>query len=165
MLQPFKYLTELQRHSPSLSRLPAWLKAAALIVVGAAPFLTLQAIFDIGVTGHISQTPYTLYLQREQPGSTFGFHTFDPIAKGQSTLPQMRKDLEFSKTYFALHHPGNFWKPWLATQHPPGFAERPAYFAMIADTTLPRTIPKLPPLWASRDDPKNKEELQCIGSM
>jgi hypothetical protein len=27
MLQPFKYLTELQRHSPSLSRLPARLKA------------------------------------------------------------------------------------------------------------------------------------------
>lgn len=117
--------------------LPAWLKPAAMIVVGAAPFLTLQAIFDIGVTGHLWQTPYTLYLQREQPGATFGFHTFDPIAKGQSTLPQMRKDLEFSKTYFAVHEPGNFWKPWLATQHPPGFAERPAYFAMIADTTLP----------------------------
>jgi hypothetical protein len=114
-----------------------WLNPAALVVAGAAPFLLLQVIFNLGVTSHIFQTPYTLYLQREQPGATFGFHQFDPAAKGQSTLPQMQKDLEFSKTYFALHQLDNFWNPWLITQHPQGFADRPAYLAMIADATLP----------------------------
>ena len=117
-----------------------WLKAAALIIAGAAPFLILQIIFDVGVTGHALETPYTLYLQREQPGATFGFHHFDPTARGQSTLPQMQRDLEFSQTYFALHQPDNFWKPWLFTQHPHGFSPRPAYFAMIADTTLPASF-------------------------
>jgi len=114
-----------------------WLKPAALVTAGAAPFLLLQVIFNLGVTAHILQTPYTLYLHREQPGATFGFHQFNPAAKGQSTLPQMQKDLEFSKTYFALHQPDNFWKPWLFTQHPQGFGDRPPYLAMIADTTLP----------------------------
>jgi hypothetical protein len=113
------------------------LMATGLVVAGAAPFLLMQGVFNVGVTGHLTQTPYTLYLQREQPGATFGFHTFDPSTRGRSTLPQMQRDLEFSKTYFAMHQPGNFWKPWLVTRHPTGFADRPSYFAMIADTTLP----------------------------
>ncbi|HXE53392.1 MAG TPA: glycosyltransferase family 39 protein [Tepidisphaeraceae bacterium] len=109
----------------------------ALLIVGAVPFLGLQVRFDQAVTGHPFQTPYTTYLAEQVPGSTFGFHRFNPAAEPQSTLPQMRRDYELTKSYLALHQPQNFLSPWIRGQHPAGFAPRPAYLAMIADTTLP----------------------------
>jgi hypothetical protein len=110
------------------------------MVAGAAPFLALQIAFDLRVTGHVFETPYTLYLNREQPGAAFGFHQFDPNAHPQSALAQQRADYAFSQTYFARHQPDNFWWPWLKTQYPTGYQPRPAYFAMIADTTLPARL-------------------------
>ena len=117
-----------------------WLITLSAIVAGAVPFLALQVAFDIGVTGHALQTPYTLYLNREQPGASFGFHRFDPTARPESVLPQQRTDYAFSQTYFARHQLDNFWQPWLQTQYPPGYQPRPAYLAMIADTTLPERL-------------------------
>jgi hypothetical protein len=114
-----------------------WAATFAAIATGAAPFLALQIVFDIGVTGHALKTPYTLYLQQEQPGATFGFHRFDPAAQPQSALPQQRADYAFSKTYLSRHQLDHFWKPWLQTQYPSGYQPRPAYLAMIADTSLP----------------------------
>jgi hypothetical protein len=49
----------------------------------------------------------------------------------------MQKDYALSRTYLERHTPRNFLKPWLITQSPEGFPQRPAYLAMIADTTLP----------------------------
>jgi hypothetical protein len=114
-----------------------WVTTIAAIVAGAAPFLALQLVFDTGVTGHPLRTPYTDYLEREQPGATFGFHRFDPNAQPASTLPQQKADYAFSRTYFARHQPNNFWGPWLWTQYPAGYTPRPAYLAMIAETALP----------------------------
>jgi hypothetical protein len=117
-----------------------WLSTIALLVTGAAPFLALQVAFDLRVTGHALQTPYTLYLNREQPGATFGFHRFDPNAQPQSILPSQRADYALSQTYFARHQVDNFWQPWLQTQYPPGYQPRPGYLAMIADTALPARL-------------------------
>ena len=112
-------------------------RTAIVSVLGMLPFVAIQLVFNVGVTSHVAQTPYTLYLQRYQPGSVFGVHAFDPDAAPQSTLPQMQKDYALSRTYLQRHTPGNFIKPWLFTQTPEGFPPRPAYLAMIADTTLP----------------------------
>ena len=123
---------------PAAALVIARRKPVALVgLAGMMPFLVLQLIFNVGVTSHITQTPYTLYLQRYQPGSVFGLRAFDPRATPQTSLPQMQKDYALSRTYLQLHTPANFLRPWLFAESPDGFNPRPAYLSMIADTTLP----------------------------
>lgn len=113
----------------------------------AAPFIALQLAFNVGVTGRWFDSPYTLYLRQEVPGGGFGFHQLDPAAAPLSSLPQFHADYELSKTYFAVHQPNNFWKPWISITRLADFPDRPPYLAMIADTTLPMRwmIVLLPP--------------------
>jgi hypothetical protein len=110
---------------------------ALIALAGMTPFFAIQLIFNVGVTSHVAQTPYTLYLQRYQPGSVIGIRNFDPSAAPQTSLPQMQKDYALSRTYLQRHTPGNFLASWLHAQTPEGFSSRPSYLAMIADTTLP----------------------------
>lgn len=58
---------DLRRQSP-----PAIIRNALLLLAGAAPFLALQGVFDLGVTGRLFKTPYVLYLDQNQPGTVFG---------------------------------------------------------------------------------------------
>ena len=58
------------------------------VVLVATPFLSLELMLNKGTTGHWFQAPHTLYLQRDQPQTTYGFHTPDPQARPQSTLAQ-----------------------------------------------------------------------------
>src|SRR5205814_2708103 len=53
----------------TFTRLPSQKKYSTLlsIVFAAAPFIALQMIFNIGVTGDALHTPYQLYLQNDQP--------------------------------------------------------------------------------------------------
>jgi 4-amino-4-deoxy-L-arabinose transferase-like glycosyltransferase len=82
-----------------------WLATGALVVAGAAPFLSLQIIFDLGVTGHAFETPYTHLLREEQPGVAFGFPHFDPAAKVNSSLPPKQAYYDWCKPYLKDHHP------------------------------------------------------------
>ena len=59
-----------------------------VVILAAAPFLSLQLVLNKGTTGHWLQAPHTLYLERDQPQTTYGFHTPDPQARPQSTLAQ-----------------------------------------------------------------------------
>lgn len=102
------------------------LLAPLAIVVAAAPFLTLQIIFDNGVTGHALRAPYTYYLEQDQPGSSFGFHKYDPAARPQSSLAQKQDNYRWVQPYLAHHTPGEAPSRGLRT-----------YFPMIADVTLP----------------------------
>jgi len=72
------------------ARAPAalWLRQAAMLVIGALPFLLLQLVFNLGVTGHTFKTPYQLYLEQSQPGSVFGTGAVATDKPLQSTLPQ-----------------------------------------------------------------------------
>jgi len=65
-----------------------WLINAAMLFIGAAPFLAIQLIFNLGVTGKPLVSPYVLYLQQSQPGSTFGAGAVQGNAPLQSALPQ-----------------------------------------------------------------------------
>ena len=114
---------------------PQVIVTAGMLLIGALPFSALQLVFDIGVTGNAFKTPYTLYLDRNQPGSTFGFHRFDPKLKPASALPQIQADYELTKTYLRHHQPDNFLGPWLHTTE-----SRPPHLEMIAGTTLPAGI-------------------------
>ena len=114
---------------------PRVVLSVGLVLLGVIPFLALQLVFDLKVTGHPFKTPYTLYLDRNQPGSTFGLHHFDPTLKPMSTLPQIQADYELTKTYLRHHQPDNFVGPWFRTTE-----SRPPYLAMIAGTTLPAGI-------------------------
>lgn len=86
---------------------------SALLVLGAAPFLALQAVFDKGVTGSYVKTPYTLYLEQDQPGTAFGFHPFDPAARPRSPLPQKQ---DYYDVFFApavrRHQPDMVLPTW-----------------------------------------------------
>ena len=99
----------------------------ALVVLGALPFLSLQAYFNKGVTGRLTQTPYGWYLERDQPGTSLGFHPYDPAAQPQSTLPQKRDYYRtFMAGYIREHQPDTFAQAWALRSLP-----------MLVDTTLP----------------------------
>jgi hypothetical protein len=61
------------------------------LVGGAMPFLLLQLVFNIGVTGSWHRTPFQMYADRDYPGSALGFHPYDPSARPVSKLPQKQK--------------------------------------------------------------------------
>jgi 4-amino-4-deoxy-L-arabinose transferase-like glycosyltransferase len=60
------------------------------VVLGALPFLSLQLIFDRGVTGHWLQTPITTYGRANFPGLTLGFRPHPEATESTSPLPQVR---------------------------------------------------------------------------
>ena len=63
---------------------------AAAVVAGAAPFLALQLVFNVGVTGRFTKTPFTFYNDRDQPMLQYGFPTYDPTLQLKTTLLQKR---------------------------------------------------------------------------
>ncbi len=67
-------------------------KTALVIILGAAPFLSLQAIFNHRITGSVFEFPFNFYANRDAPQTTWGFHAFDPTVRPQSKLPQ-KQDL------------------------------------------------------------------------
>jgi hypothetical protein len=83
------------------------------IVLAAMPFLIMQAIFDVGVTGNIFHTPYSAYLAQDQPGTEFGFHAVDPRARPASTLVEKQEFYQWTQTYVAEHQPGKFFTAWI----------------------------------------------------
>lgn len=76
-------LIQLRRH-----RISDAMRTIMLVAAGMAPFLSLQLLFDEGVTGHLLQTPYQFYIQRNHPGTEYGFRRFDPRARPRTKLPQ-----------------------------------------------------------------------------
>jgi hypothetical protein len=113
-----------------------WALTGAMLLLGAAPFLSLQIAFDIGVTGHALQTPYTFYLHQDQPGAQYGIHRFDPTAHPASKLPQKTSYYEWCKAFFQRHQPGNFLAAWISDQRNVGPPHAP-YLLMLVDSTLP----------------------------
>lgn len=64
-------------------------------ILGAIPFLALQAYFNVSVTGSVFETPYVAYLKINQPGTVFGESTAlrpdgQPVLAPETSLPQKR---------------------------------------------------------------------------
>jgi 4-amino-4-deoxy-L-arabinose transferase-like glycosyltransferase len=66
------------------------IRSAIALLAGAMPFLILQLIFDVGVTGRAFKTPYVQYLNQNQPGSTLGSVPSGQAALPETALPQKR---------------------------------------------------------------------------
>jgi hypothetical protein len=78
-------LWELRRQG--ISKLAA---TGALLIAGAFPFFALQAVFNHGVTGSWTKTPYITYLEHSQPQTAYGFHDVDTVPEPQTQVPQKR---------------------------------------------------------------------------
>lgn len=106
------------------------LKLFGSIILGALPFLTLQVVFDLGVTGKPFLTPFDLYAQRDYPGTTIGFHTYDPTRRPVSIIPQ-KQAFHDTWTLPAIrnHTPGNVLRDWA-----------PERLRMILDNLLPHVM-------------------------
>ena len=107
-----------------------WLAAAALILVAATPFLVVQLVFDKGVTGHWLETPFKFYLDRNAPGSGFGFHPFDPSLRAESSPPQKQDYYQqWVVPFIQRHQPGTVVRAWAGR-----------YLPMILDVTMPARL-------------------------
>lgn len=110
-----------------MSKPRAWIGAAALLALGAAPFLSIQLAFDKGVTGHYFQTPFRAYLDRDVPGTEFGFPAYHSSARPQSCVPQKQDYYgNWVAPFIRLHQPGQLLRSWAGR-----------WFPMIVDTTMP----------------------------
>jgi hypothetical protein len=107
-----------------------WIRVGCLLVLGAAPFLALQLVFNKGVTGHLFQTPFRMYLDRDAPGTQLGFPVAGAHARPQSVVAQKQEYYSnWVKPFIAEHQPGQILKSW---------AEK--WFPMIVDTTMPARV-------------------------
>ncbi|MGD1275997.1 MAG: hypothetical protein ABR964_02085 [Tepidisphaeraceae bacterium] len=66
-------LIQLWRQRPAI-----WLSTAGCILLSAAPFLTLQAVQNVGVTGKWTMSPSAYVFEKEYPGFPIGFGRLDP---------------------------------------------------------------------------------------
>jgi hypothetical protein len=82
-------------------------RAVLAILAGMIPFLVLQLVLDRGITGKWLHTPFDLYAERDYPGTTYGFHTFDPNARPVSQLPQKQWVYERYELMRREHRPAN----------------------------------------------------------
>lgn len=86
----------------------------ATLVLAAAPFLALQAVFNFGVTHSLLKTPFQLYQERDYPNTGFGFPHFDPAARPASVIPQKQAwYVEWAMPYIQRHQPATIVQSWL----------------------------------------------------
>jgi hypothetical protein len=103
------------------------LAAAALIVVGAIPFLAIQAVLNHGVSGSWTRSPFSVYADRDMPGTSYGFHPLDPAARPQSVIVQKQLGFQYwTRPFIERHQPGRIVEDWWRNRLP-----------LIADVTLP----------------------------
>jgi hypothetical protein len=89
-------------------------KSLGWMAAGAVPMLVIQLISNVGVTGHLFETPFRYYADRDHPLTSFGFHKYDPSAAPVSDLPQKR-DLYFNEyvPQIIAHTPKDAVSQWL----------------------------------------------------
>ncbi len=95
------------------------LLTAAVVLACAAPFVCLQLIFNVGVSGKISQLPYTLYNKQDWPHMAIGVPVFDPAVKPQSHLAQKQQMYdEWLVPFILQHQPDNWLRVWINKRIP-----------------------------------------------
>jgi hypothetical protein len=73
-----------------LRRRPRPMRTLVLILAAAAPWIAIQLVSNVGITGHLLTTPFRTYADRDYPGTSYGFHPDRPDAVPKSDLPQKR---------------------------------------------------------------------------
>jgi hypothetical protein len=98
------------------SREPAKLaiaKTLLALVVAVAPFLALQVVQNIGMTGNWWEFPEARYADETYPAPMLGFHYYDPSALHRPKLlqKQMLND-ELVAPLYEMHRPANIVNVW-----------------------------------------------------
>ncbi|HEV8291375.1 MAG TPA: hypothetical protein VGP94_05610 [Tepidisphaeraceae bacterium] len=95
------------------------LATIALVIAGAAPFLTLQIVMNHNITGHWRTPAWQYYSNRDFPQTTMGFAKFDPSIRPVSRLPQKRDIYDlFVRQAVEQHQPGKILHQWLTFRGP-----------------------------------------------
>jgi hypothetical protein len=96
---------------PKVAAIQPWAVPVSAILAGVAPFVALQLIVNVNVTGQWLTTPFALYNQRDQPGLGYGFHPPDHPSNPITRVPQKRRYYRTSvAVYFADQTPAGMWK-------------------------------------------------------
>ena len=106
---------------PTLFRMPrgAAAKTIGVAAVAALPFLALQLALNVGTTGRLLGTPYALYLESQQPGTTYGFHDVPREVVPASQLPQKHLYYEeFHRPAVQRHRPATVCTTFLRERVP-----------------------------------------------
>jgi hypothetical protein len=69
-------------------------KSIGLGLMAVLPFLLLQAVYDKGVTGHVTTLPWNYYGQLYDPYDAIGRAPIEPAVRPKTTLPQKVKLFE-----------------------------------------------------------------------
>jgi 4-amino-4-deoxy-L-arabinose transferase-like glycosyltransferase len=118
-------LIELRRQS--------WQRIAgslATLVLAASPFLAVQVVFNVGVTGQWSRTPFQMCIEQES-GAAYGFS--DARLQSQTTLPQkLAYNERFNQPIIESHSLQNVVKIWIYDKLPLLlYASTPAVLLLI----------------------------------
>jgi 4-amino-4-deoxy-L-arabinose transferase-like glycosyltransferase len=114
----------------------AWVTTAAAVILAAAPFLAVQIMFDLGVTGHPFETPYARYVRLEQPGTEFTLHPAS-IADNAAPVSQLEQKRAYYNQ-FLLPRIRRYKQAGLVMQWPLG------KFAEVAEYALSHPVLLLP---------------------
>jgi hypothetical protein len=104
---------------------------------GAVPLLILQLMLNHGITGHLLETPFRLYADRDYPGTAYGFHPFDPTAHPASELPQKLALYREYRPMIQRH------QPWLAALETLRY-RLPLTLTQATPAPFPLLLPLLP---------------------
>lgn len=108
-------------------------RAGACLVTGAAPFLILQVVFNVGVSGNPLESPYRVYLDRDAPQLSFGFHEYDISQLPKSPIIQKNfYHVTYNGRLIRDHRPGQLLSTW--------FDPRVGRIALIAESTTPALV-------------------------
>jgi hypothetical protein len=99
------------------------LRTAAAIVLPAIPFLGIQVVQNVGITGHAAEFPSDMYVARNYPAPMLGFYHVDPNWKPSESsatklqsmngwiLPAYRGHTLWSVIPAWIPLPSNVWQP------------------------------------------------------
>lgn len=91
-----------------------WIVTGAMLLLGASPFLLLQLVANIGITGNWHTTPWMEYANRDIPYEGLGFHEVDPSRRPMSKLPQKQEYYDLVNVPAQLaHRPDRLWSNFL----------------------------------------------------
>lgn len=105
-------------------------RSLVAFVLAAAPFVGLQLALNYRVTGSVARSPFSLYIDADQPQTSFGFHRLDPAARPRSVVAQKQAlYAEWVLPYVRNHQPDTVVRAWLTR-----------YFPLLADGLLPARV-------------------------
>jgi hypothetical protein len=120
-----------------------WPRSIFPMAAGALPLLLLQLILNHGVTGNWTRTPFGMYADRDYPGTSYGFHPYDPSARPASDLPQKQALYREYQPLLLEHQPGNILNDMLKPHGPFDGARLRLVLSQYTPTPFPMFVPLL----------------------